>query len=55
MNKLIVSEGQDKSITEFDIKVTDNDTKVSCSVISAPKVAFICHCDQKPHPLLVML
>ena len=37
MNKLIVSEGQDKSITEFDIKVTDNDTKVSCNVISAPK------------------
>ena len=28
MGKLMVTEGQDKPLTEFDIKVTDNDTSV---------------------------
>ena len=29
MNKMMTTEGQNKPISEFDIKVTDNDTKVS--------------------------
>ena len=27
--KMVVEEGEDKPLTEFDIKVTDNDTTVS--------------------------